>query len=159
MSTRSYPIFTSSITEPVGASVGDFWHNPSTNSVRQRVVLSNTTAVWRTPGVSQNTVTVPTGTSITPNCDTSDVVAQMNTEASGGLTINAPIGSPSDGQKLVIRINSRTLQTLVWNNIFVGSLELTLPTSSTGSNRTDYIGFIYNSTTGRWHLLARNLGF
>jgi len=159
MSTRSYPLFTSSTTEPVGAIAGDIWHNPSTNSVRQRVYLNNTTAVWRTPGVSQNTVTVPNGTSITPNCDTSDVVAQINTQAVGTLTINAPIGSPTDGQKLVIRINSTNVQTFAWNAIFTGSFDLNLPTLTSGSNRTDYFGFIYNSTTGRWHLLAKNFGF
>jgi hypothetical protein len=159
MSTRSYPIFTSSISEPIGANAGDIWHNPSTNSIRQRVYLNNTTAVWRTPGVSQNTVTVPTGTSITPNCDTSDVVAQINTQATGTLTINAPVGTPSDGQKLVIRINSTTVQTFSWNTTFVGSSDMALPAVSTGSGKTDYIGFIYNSTTGRWHLLAKNFGF
>lgn len=159
MSTRSYPIFTSSTTEPIGANAGDIWHNPSTNSIRQRVFLNNTTAVWRTPGVSQNTVVVPTGTSITPNCDTSDVVAQVNTQAAGSLTINAPVGSPSDGQKLVLRINSTNAQTLVWNTTFVGSFDLSLPTLTSGGNRTDYFGFIYNSVTGRWHLLAKNIGF
>ena len=159
MSTRSYPIFTSSVTEPTGASAGDFWHNPNTNSIRQRVYLNNITAVWRTPGVSQNTVTVPNGTSITPNCDTSDVVVQMNTQTAGTLTINAPTGSPVDGQKLVIRINSTTIQTFAWNTIFTGSSDMALPVQSTGSYKTDYIGFIYNSTTGRWHLLAKNFGF
>jgi len=159
MSTRSYPIFTSSVTEPTGAIAGDIWHNPSTNSVRQRVYLNNTTAVWRTPGVSQNTVTVPNGTSITPNCDTSDVVAQINTQAAGTLTVNAPLGTPADGQKLVIRINSTSIQTFAWNTIFTGSADLPLPVITTGSSKTDYIGFIYNSTTGRWHILAKNFGF
>ena len=159
MSTRDYPKFTSSITEPTGSNAGDIWHNPSTNSVRQRVFLSNTTGVWRTPGVSKNTVTVSTGTSITPNCDTSDVVAQINTQAIGTLTINAPIGSPTDGQQLVIRINSTTVQTFAWNSIYSGSTDMNLPTTTSGSSRTDYFGFIYNSTTGRWHLLAKNFGF
>ena len=87
MSTRSYPIFTSSRVEPTGSNAGDIWHDPSTNSVRQRVFLNNTTGVWRTPGVSQNTVTVPTGISITPNCDTSDVVAQAIRAKNMGMKI------------------------------------------------------------------------
>jgi hypothetical protein len=159
MSTRSYPIFTSSISEPAVSNAGDFWHNPSTNIVRQRVYLNNTTAVWRTLSASQNTVIVPTGNSITPNCDTNDVVAQINTQAAGTLTINAPLGTPADGQKLVIRINSTAVQTFSWNTTFVGSSDMALPAVSTGSSKTDYIGFIYNSTTGRWHLLAKNFGF
>lgn len=159
MSTRSYPIFTSSVTEPVGANPGDIWHNPSTNSIRQRVYLNNITAVWRTPGVSQNTVIAPNATSITPNCDTSDVVAQINTQATGTLTINAPTGSPVDGQKLVLRINSTNIQTFSWNTIFAGSTDMALPSVTTGLGKTDYIGFIYNSTTGRWHILAKNFGF
>jgi len=159
MSTRDYPKFTSSITEPVGTQAGDFWHNPSTNIIRQRVFVNNATAVWRAPGVSQSIVSVPTGISITPNCDTSDTVTQVNTQAVGTLTINAPVGSPSDGQKLNIRITSTNIQTFLWNSIFSGSSDLTLPVSTTGSVKTDYVGFVYNSTANRWQLLAKNFGF
>ena len=48
MSTRSYPIFTSSRGEPVGSQAGDMWLDPSTNIVKQRVYLNNITASWIT---------------------------------------------------------------------------------------------------------------
>jgi len=99
------------------------------------------------------------GTSITANASSTDVVTQLNTQVAGTLTINAPTGSLTDGQKLMFRIKSTNIQTLSWNAIYAGGADLTLPSATSGSSLTDYYGFIYNSGATKWHLLSKISGF
>ena len=73
--------------------------------------------------------------------------------------MNAPTGTPSNGQKILFRLTTTNAMTFAWNAIFLGSVDLSLPTSSTGSSKSDYLGFIYNSTSSKWHLLSKNFGF
>jgi hypothetical protein len=88
-----------------------------------------------------------------------DIANQVNTQAVGTLTINAPTGTIVDGQKLIIRLQSTNIQTFSWNAAFVGSNDLILPTASSGSSLIDYMGFVYNSNAGKWQLLAKVFGF
>jgi hypothetical protein len=110
-------------------------------------------------GIVTRTVAYADGASLTFNVDTTDTATQANTQATGTLTINAPTGTPYNGQKLIFRLQSTNVQTFAWNAIFIGSLDLTLPTASTGSSKYDYMGFQYNSTSAKWNLLARTFGF
>jgi hypothetical protein len=98
-------------------------------------------------------------TSITPNIDAAEIVTQVNTQSAGTLTINAPSGTPVDGQRLMLRINSTNVQTLSWNSIYAGSADVVLPTALSGSSKTDYIGFLYNSGATKWQIIAKNFGF
>jgi hypothetical protein len=82
-----------------------------------------------------------------------------NTEAPSTLYINAPIGTPQDGQKIMFRIQSTNSQLLSFDSIFRQSADLLLPTATTGSGRVDYIGFIYNSSFLKWDHVARTFGF
>jgi predicted secreted protein len=97
--------------------------------------------------------------SITINADTTELATQTNTQALGTLTINAPTGTLSNGQKLMVRLQSTNVQTFSWNAIFAGSTDLTLPSVSSGSSKYDYMGFIYNSTATKWQLIATVFGF
>ena len=98
-------------------------------------------------------------TSITPNIDAAEIVTQVNTQAAGTLTINAPSGTPVDGQRLMLRITSTNVQTISWNAIYAGSTDVLLPTTLSGSGKTDYVGLLYNSTATKWQIIARNFGF
>ena len=102
--------------------------------------------------------TVSSASSVTMNANTSDMVTQNNT-GSGTLTINAPTGTPSDGQKIMFRLKSTNVLTFSFNAIFQGSTDLPLPTSSSGSNKYDYLGFIYNSDATKWQYIAKIFGF
>lgn len=104
-------------------------------------------------------VTITDGTSVTMNADTTELAIQTNTQAAGTLTINAPTGTLSQGQKITFRLQSANIQTFSWNAVFTGSVDLPLPTVSSGSNKYDYMGFIYNTTASKWQLLAKNFGF
>lgn len=104
-------------------------------------------------------VALADATSVTFNADTTDVATQANTQAVGTLTINAPTGTPFNGQKLIFRLQSTNVQTFSWNAAFQGSTDLGLPTVSSGSSKYDYIGFMYNSTASKWQMIAKVFGF
>lgn len=68
-------------------------------------------------------------------------------------TIAAPSGTPTNGNRLLLRIKGdATPRTLTWNAIYrvIGS---TLPTTTVAS-KTFYIGIIYNSTDTKWDVIA-----
>lgn len=109
--------------------------------------------------IQARVVVIADATSITINADTTDIATQANTQALGTLTINAPTGTPFNGQKLILRLRSTNVQTFSWNAIFAGSTDVSLPTASTGASKYDYLGFIYNSTAATWQLAAKNFGF
>lgn len=147
---------------------GDLIAHNGTNDVRVPVGTNGyvltadssaaTGVAWAAAG-SARVVAVADATSITMNADTTDIATQANTQAAGTLTINAPTGTLSNGQKLLLRLTSTNVQTFSWNGVFAGSTDLALPSASSGSGKTDYLGFIYNSTATKWHLIAKNFGF
>lgn len=100
--------------------------------------------------VTAASYTTDTGTALdVSTCDEFDVTAQA-----GALLFNAPGGTPVNGQKLIIRITDNgTAQALTWNAVFTASTDLALP-STTVISKTLYCGFIYNSTSSKWILLA-----
>jgi hypothetical protein len=103
--------------------------------------------------------TVASATSITPNIDTTDLVYQPNTQAASTLTINAPTGTPVNGQKLIIRMLCTNAQVLSFNAIYRSSTDLGFPASTSGASKTDYLGFIYNSTSSKWDMVSKMFGF
>jgi hypothetical protein len=102
---------------------------------------------------------VASSTTITPNADTTDILTQANTAAGGTLTIAAPTGTPVNGQKLILRITCTNAQVLSFNSIYRSSIDLGFPSGTTGSSKTDYLGFIYNSSATKWDMLAKVFGF
>lgn len=109
--------------------------------------------------IAPRVVAASNATSITPNTDNADITTQANTQGAGTLTINADTGSPANGQKWILRLSSTSVQTFSWNAQYVGSDDLSLPTTSSSSGKYDYFGFIYNSTSSKWQLLAVVKGF
>jgi len=122
-------------------------------------LVSNGTT-WQSAVVSNlpRVVVIADATSITMNADTTDMATQANTQAVGTLTVNAPTGTPSNGQKLMLRLRSTNVQTFSWNAIFQGGTTA-LPTTSSGSSKYDYYGFIYNSTATKWQIVGTATGF
>jgi hypothetical protein len=89
--------------------------------------------------------------SLTPDISASDVYAY--TALAAGLTINAPTGTPLDGDKLIFRLlDNGTSQTLTWNGTYT-VIGVTLPTATTIS-KTTYVGCIYNANNTRWDVIA-----
>jgi hypothetical protein len=94
----------------------------------------------------------------TINSATTDIATLAYTAVAGTLTIGAPSGTPVDGQILVLRLKTTNAQTLSWNAIFQWSTDLPVVTTSS-ANKYDYFGFIYNSASSGWQVLAKNAGF
>jgi hypothetical protein len=89
--------------------------------------------------------------SLTPSIATADVYAY--TALAANLTINAPTGTPVDGDKLIFRIlDNGTARTLTWNATYT-VIGVTLPTTTT-ANKTVYVGCIYNANNTRWDVIA-----
>jgi hypothetical protein len=89
--------------------------------------------------------------SLTPDISASDVYAF--TALAAGLTINAPIGTPLDGDKLIFRLlDNGTSRSLTWNGTYT-VIGVTLPTATT-INKTTYVGCIYNANNTRWDVIA-----
>lgn len=104
------------------------------------------------------TQVVSSATSITPNIASYNFVTQINTTSSGTLTINAPTGTPVDGQQLILRLQSTNVQTFSWNSAYSGSPNLPLPTTSSGSSLYDWMAFSYNATSSSWTITGANFG-
>ena len=102
--------------------------------------------------ITQRVGTVASHVTPTPTADDSDmytVTAQAEAAA-----FAAPSGTPTDGQKLIIRIkDNATARALSWNAIY-RALGVALPTTTTIS-KTLYVGFIYNSTDSKWDCVAK----
>lgn len=118
------------------------------------IVTTSATQTLTNKTIQSRMVVIADASSITINADITDVATQVNTQAAGTLTINAPTGTPYDGQKLVLRIKSTNVQGYAWNAIFAGGTVVPLPISSSGSSKFDYIGLMYNSTLSKWLTVA-----
>lgn len=102
--------------------------------------------------INPRTGSETSNTSLTINSDSYD--RYTLTAMAGATTINAPTGTPVDGQRLVIRMKDNgTARALTWNAAFRASSDLALPTT-TVINKTLYCGFMYNSADSKWDLLA-----
>jgi len=96
------------------------------------------------------TTTAASTTILTPDISAND---QYNlTLQASALSIAAPIGTPVDGNKLIIRIiDNGTAQTLNWNATYT-PIGISLPATTT-VNKMLYIGCIYNATNTRWDVI------
>jgi len=91
---------------------------------------------------------------LTPSIATADIYAY--TALAANLTINAPTGTPVNGDKLMFRLlDNGTSRTLTWDTTSTGYtvIGVTLPTATTAS-KTTYVGCIYNAANTRWDVIA-----
>jgi hypothetical protein len=93
---------------------------------------------------SRTTQTAADGTSISVNADTYNWTEQVNTQASGTLTINNPTGSLTAGQSLGYAIKSTNAQTFAWGTSFLGSSVNPLPTTQPGDSKEYDYAFKYS---------------
>jgi hypothetical protein len=96
-------------------------------------------------------ITATTATTLTPDVSVGDIYCY--TALASGLTINAPIGTPTNGEKLIFRLlDNGTSRALTWNATYT-VIGVTLPTATTIS-KTTYVGCIYNANNTRWDVIA-----
>jgi hypothetical protein len=111
-------------------------------------IASGTIASTR---IDPRVTSAASASSLTPDISASDVYAF--TALATGLTINAPTGTPLDGDKLIFRLlDNGTSRSLTWNGTYT-VIGVTLPTATTIS-KTTYVGCIYNANNTRWDVIA-----
>jgi hypothetical protein len=138
-----------------------FWDNTN-----KRLGLGNSTPSYRldvsgqmraTTGlietrIDPRSITTTSTATLTPDVSADDVFILTGQTAT--LTLANPTGTPVDGQKIIVRIFNTTGQTINYGTQYRASSDFPLPTTTT-SNRTIYLGFIYNSTDTKWDLIAK----
>ena len=132
-------VYQTPVTAPTGVIVGDTDTQTLTNKrITPRVVAQASSATW------------------SPNGDTTDIFTITTAQATNVTTINAPSGTPTDGQRLMFRIKcDGTARTLAgWNAAYRFSSDMTAPTTLVAS-KTFYLGFQYNSVDSTWDNLAQ----
>ncbi len=143
---------------PGTCTVGDeYFANNAT--VGQNIYFCTATNTWTQQTALPRSAALADGTSVTPTSVNVEQNTHVNTQSAGTLTVNAVAGTPVDGQRLLIRLTSTNAQTYAWDSVYRGSADLALPTASTGSSKTDYLLFIWNSVANKWDLLSTNSGY
>ena len=101
--------------------------------------------------ITPRVTSAASASSLTPSVATADIYAY--TALAAGLTINAPTGTPVDGDKLMFRLlDNGTSRALTWDATYT-VIGVTLPTATTIS-KTTYVGCIYNANNTRWDVIA-----
>ena len=101
--------------------------------------------------IDPRNVVATSASSLTPDVSAGDQYAY--TALAANLTINAPTGTPTDGEKLIFRLlDNGTARTLTWNATFT-AIGVVIPTT-TVINKTTYVGCIYNANNTRWDVIA-----
>ena len=101
-----------------------------------------------------NSQSIASASSITPTGNYKENEYYV-TALADDLTINAPSGTASNGNTLLIRIKDNgTSRALTWNAIytFIG----TTKPETTVISKVLYIGAIYNSTSSKWEVVSVN---
>lgn len=94
-----------------------------------------------------------TSGAITPD---SDLYDQVNYSLTGSSSFSNPSGTPTNGQKLSIRLYAASTQTISsWSSSTGGyrAIGTTLPTS-VPAGKTIYVGCVYNATDLFWDVVA-----
>lgn len=114
-------------------------------------VTETSTTTFTNKRINPRVVSAASASSLTPDIAAADQYAY--TALAAGLTINAPTGTPVDGNKLVFRLlDNGTARALTWNGTYT-NIGVTLPTT-TVINKTTYVGCIYNANNTRWDVIA-----
>lgn len=125
----------------------------ATDTLVGRATTDTLTAKRITPRV----VTMADAASVTPTSDTADINIFSSSQVAGTLTVNAPSGTPTDGQKLILRLKSTNAQTYSFNATYAFSTSVTAPTTL-AAGKTDYIGLLWDATNIKWDVASVDQG-
>lgn len=111
------------------------------------LIATDVAATLTTKRINPRVTSTTSATTLTPTIATADMYAY--TALAANLTINAPTGTPVDGNHLTFRFkDDGTSHTLTWNAIY-RAMGVTLPTATTIS-KTVYISARYNQAETVW---------
>lgn len=134
--------------DSIPAVNGTIIYNTSDNTIQAYAGGS-----WLTISIPQFvTISVTTTSTLVPN---SDLATQYSiTALASDLSVEAPIGNPKNGQKMIIRIKDHggVNRSISWNPVY-RAVGVGLPTL-TAISKVTYIGFLYNQDESHWDAVA-----
>lgn len=137
-------------------NTGDF-ATAAQGALANTAVQPTATQTLTNKRITPRITTVASTATLTPDADTQDITAI--TAQAGALSIAAPIGTPTNGQSLIIRVKDNgVVRTIAWNAIYSAFTSIDLRTSTVAS-KTLLFQFVYNSTDSVWELLHSNASF
>lgn len=130
--------------------------NITTPANGEVLIYNNGTGDWENGTATPSFDISASSASYTPDSDSND--GTTLTALATNLTINAPTGTPVEGQTYVIKIkDDGTSRTLTWNAIYqdnwAGGTINTLPTATT-IGKWHRLEFEYNSTDTKWDVIS-----
>lgn len=120
-------------------------------SATDTLVGKATTDTLTNKRITQRVQSVTSAATVTPSGDNDDAV--VVTAQAEAVTFAAPSGTPTEGQRLTIRIKDNgTARGITWNVIY-RNCGATPPTTTVLS-KTTYVGFVYNAVDTKWDCIA-----
>jgi hypothetical protein len=138
----------------IAVSTGSAWTTSLTAPSSTIVGISDTQTLTNKTVTQRAVAAAATTGNITPNSDTTDLYLALG--LTGTTNFQIPSGSPTNGQKLTIRIKDNgTARTLTWVTTAGGYriIGTTLPTTTVAS-KTIYVGCVYNTADAFWDVVA-----
>jgi len=128
----------------------------NTSDANKPVSTATQTALDLKKSIAPRVEVLTDAATVTPNMGTSD--AGYLASLSQTTTIANPTGSPSNFQQYTLRIKSTSTQTLSWGSQYRGSDDMALPTTTSGSSKTDFLTFVWNAQDTKIELVGKNFG-
>jgi hypothetical protein len=114
--------------------------------------------------IAPQVATAPKVVTVTASSNTYTINASLGNQFRCTLaatnTIAAPT-NPTDGERILVELiqDGTGSRTVTWNAAFVFGTDVASPTLSTAANKKDYVGFVYNTNSAKWHALAVARGY
>ena len=147
------------LTTPIIASISNTGTVTLPSSTDTLVARATTDTLTNKRITARTDASQATPSTLTPASDTYDII--HITALANSLVINAPSGTPTDGQKLILRITTASSGGSIssWASGTNGyrALGVNLPTTIVG-NSIYYFGFVYNSANSKWDVIAATSG-
>jgi hypothetical protein len=104
--------------------------------------------------ITQRVTSIASNATWSPNADTDDCYV-ITAQAAAVTTISNPTGTPTDGQRLLIRVKDNgTARTLAgWGSQYRASSDLAFPTTTVIS-KVLYMLFVWSAQDSKWDMLA-----
>jgi hypothetical protein len=108
-----------------------------------------------TARIAPRVTSITSNATWSPSADNDDIYI-ITAQGAAVTTISNPSGTPTQGQKLMIRVkDDGTARALTWSGTqWRASTDLALPTTTT-AGKTMYLGFIWNATDSKWDLVSK----
>lgn len=145
------------LVQPSKWNAAEAWSQGSNNNVPIRDSGSVTGASWVPSGLAFNVVALTPGATVALDAT---LGAYYTLVPAQNFTLSNPTGA-LHGQRFIVRIkqDGTGSRVITLDTKFRLGTDITNVTLSTGANKTDYIGFIYDSVDDKFDIIAFTKGF